>query len=286
LSAPVSEVSTQADEADEGSRSARRRKAKREQEEAEREQLFHLELDKPSPRNAGQHAVIAATAGAELHGSGTDQGEDVNAGQGVVHTSNIDDTSRMTVGTSKSEPSTPIRVTHSDDVLDANDAEKEKRRKRKLKSRRRRLASLGRARSRKNRVGKVKGNDDSTDVFEPEPEDDEREKRIVRLDLDLNLAWRKEDRSGDSNNKGVKYLQRFLFKKRRRHSDGYLDIIKDDELASPRSRVGDDAGEPSVTHRRFFVEEDEGEERENTFGTYFSSLPHFILFHHRLPLSF
>lgn len=262
----------------EESRSARRRKAKREQEEAEREQLFHLELD-PKPTAAGGTAEPDSSGTAQA----ADAGENGQSGDGVVPAASgaktpVDEAARL-AGGSKSEPSTPIRVTHSDDVLDANDAEKEKRRKRKIKSRRRRLASLGRTRSRKSRerVGnRLKGDvnaDDSGDVFEPEPDDDdEREKRIVRLDLDLNLAWRKsaaEDRAGADGNKGVKYLQRFLFKKRRRHSDGYLDIIKEDDasLVSPRTRTGaDDSGEPSVTHRRFFVEEDEGEERETTFG--------------------
>ncbi len=274
---PVPTGQEASDEADqEESHSARRRKAKRDQEEAEREQLFHLELD-PKPTAAG--------ATAEPDSSGTaqaaDSGENGQSGDGVVLAASgaktpVDEAARL-AGGSKSEPSTPIRVTHSDDVLDANDAEKEKRRKRKIKSRRRRLASLGRTRSRKSRerVGnRLKGGinaDDSSDVFEPVPDDDEREKRIVRLDLDLNLAWRKstaEDRAGADGNKGVKYLQRFLFKKRRRHSDGYLDIIKEDDasLVSPRTRTGDDSGEPSVTHRRFFVEEDEGEERETTFG--------------------
>lgn len=119
----------------------------------------------------------------------------------------------------------PNRTPHSSDLSDANELEKEKRRKRKLRSRRRRLASLGRTRTRKSRedVRAYRPDKGKERINGPQAEAEEateREKRIERLELDLNLALPVEER-GDGNGKGVKYLQRFLFKKRRRHSDGY-----------------------------------------------------------------
>jgi len=120
---------------------------------------------------------------------------------------------------SKSEPSTPNHLTVKYTTAEGL----EKRRSRR--SRRRRALPPRSRKSKERAVAHLVERQGNRDSNEPS---DELEKRIERLDLDLNLALRREP--PHDTNKGVKYLQRFLFKKRRRHSDGYGPLLS---LSSP-----------------------------------------------------
>jgi len=222
-------------------------RSQRTRQKDHQEHVFNIEIDNraPSPTVAVSHAPHDDT---ETVKTMQDLSTERESGS-----TDADPTPVRRLSYSKSEPSTPNHLTVKYTTAEGL----EKRRSRR--SRRRRALPPRSRKSKERAVAHLVERQGNRDSNEPS---DELEKRIERLDLDLNLALRREP--PHDTNKGVKYLQRFLFKKRRRHSDGYLDIIKEEDiLAYSKAKAGEGAGEPSSTNRRFFVEEDEGEERDS-----------------------